>query len=69
MNPLNAENTQNPQSAREQALSLLRRQGVSIPAGMENDPNALLNHVLQSGHVPQGRLGMARQIMQRMFGR
>ena len=65
MNPLNNQ----PQSAREQALSLMKRQGVSIPQGMENDPQALLQHVMQSGRVPQGRLGMAQQIMQRMFGR
>ena len=64
MNPLNTQ--QNP---KEQALSLLKRQGVSIPQGMENDPQALLQHVMQSGVVPQNRLNMAQQIMQRMFGR
>lgn len=64
MNPLNK--NQNP---KEQALSLMKRQGVSIPQGMENDPRALLQHVMQSGAVPQNRLGMAQQVMQKMFGR
>ena len=64
MNPLN--NQSNP---KDQALSLLKRQGVSIPQGMENDPQAIIQHVMQQGIVPQNRLGMAQQIMQRMFGR
>ena len=62
MNPLNQ--SQNP---KEQALSLLKRQGVSIPQGMENDPQALIQHVMQQGIVPQNRLNMAQQLMQRMF--
>lgn len=66
MNPLNNQTQQNP---KEQALSLMKRQGVSIPEGMENDPQALLQHVLQSGRVPQNRLSMAQQVMQRLFGR
>ena len=64
MNPLNSN-----QSPREQALSLLKRQGVAIPQGMENDPQALIQHVMQSGRVPQNRLSMAQQVMQRLFGR
>ena len=64
MNPLN--NQSNP---KDQALSLLKRQGVSLPQGMENDPQAIIQHVMQQGIVPQNRLGMAQQIMQRMFGR
>ena len=63
-NPLN--NNQNP---REQAMALMKQQGINIPAGMENNPTALLQHVMQSGRVPQNRLGMAQQVMQKMFGR
>lgn len=58
--------TQNP---REQALNLMRQQGIDIPKGKENDPNFLINHVMQSGIVPQNRLGMAQNVMRRMFGR
>ena len=67
MNPLNSGNqTQNP---KEQALDLMRQQGIAIPDGMGDNPQALIQYVMQSGRVPQGRLGMAQQIMQKMFRR
>ncbi len=64
-NPLNNQQ-QNP---REQALKLMRQQGITVPQGMENNPQGILQHLMQSGRVPQGRLNMAQQLMQRMFGR
>ena len=67
MNPLNNGNTQ--QNPKEQALNLLKQQGISIPQGIENNPQGILQHLMQSGRVPQGRLNMAQQLMQRMFGR
>ena len=66
MNPLNNNQSQNP---KEQALSLLKQQGISVPQGMENDPQAIIQHLMQSGRVPQGRLNIAQQLMQRMFRR
>lgn len=73
MNPLNAKHPasqqQAPQNPRDAVMNRMKEMGLSVPQGMENDPNALLQHVLQSGKVPQGRLGMAQQIMQRMFRR
>lgn len=65
-NPLN---NGAPQSAREQALNLMRQQGIQIPQGKENDPNYLIQQVMNSGRVPQNRLSMAQQIMQRMIRR
>ena len=59
-------NTTNP---REQAMNLLQQRGIRIPQGMENNPQAIIQHLMQSGQVPQGRLNMAQQIMQRMFRR
>ena len=67
MNPLNSTPTQ--QNPKEQALNLLRQQGVSIPDGMENNPQGIIQHLIQSGRIPQGRLNMAQQMMQRMFQR
>jgi RIO-like serine/threonine protein kinase len=64
MNPLN-NNTQ-PQNPKEQALNLLKQQGITVPQGMENNPQAIIQHLMQSGRVPQGRV---QQIMQRMFRR
>lgn len=64
MNPLN--NNNQPQNPKEQALNLLKQQGITVPQGMENNPQAIIQHLMQSGRVPQGRV---QQIMQRMFRR
>lgn len=62
----NVSANQDPKAA---AMSRMKEMGISVPEGMENNPQALLQHVLSSGKVPQNRLGMAQQVMQRMFGR
>lgn len=60
---------QQAQNPREQALNLMKQQGIAIPEGMENNPQGLIQHLMQSGRVPQNRLTMAQQIMGRMFRR
>ena len=67
MNPLN--NNQPQQNPRDQALALLKQQGISVPEGMENNPQGIIQHLMQSGRIPQNRLTMAQQMMQRMFRR
>ena len=57
------------QNPRDAAMSLLKQRGIQIPQGMENNPSAILNHLMQSGHIPQGRLNMAQQMLSRMFRR
>ena len=57
------------QNPRDAAMSLMKQHGIQIPQGMENNPSAILNHLMQSGAVPQQRLKMAQQMMQRMFRR
>ena len=64
MNPLN--NNSQPQNPKEQALNLLKQQGITVPQGMENNPQAIIQHLMQSGRVPQGRV---QQIMSRFFRR
>ena len=54
------------QNPKEQALNLLKQQGITVPQGMENNPQAIIQHLMQSGRVPQNRLTMAQQMMQRM---
>lgn len=66
MNPLNNGQAQNP---KEQALNLLKQQGITVPQGMENNPQGIIQHLMQSGRIPQGRFNMAQQMMQRMFRR
>ena len=51
------------------AMSRLKEMGISVPQGIENNPHAIIQHVMQSGKVPNNRLSMAQQVMQRMFGR
>jgi hypothetical protein len=62
-------NVSNNQDPKEAAMNRMKEMGISIPEGMENNPQALLQHVMSSGKVPNNRLSMAQQIMQRMFGR
>ncbi|MBQ8961221.1 MAG: hypothetical protein IJ071_08425 [Ruminococcus sp.] len=50
-------------------MELMKKQGIDVPQGIENDPQAIIQHLMQSGKVPQNRLNMAQQIMQRMFSR
>lgn len=44
---------------------MLKRAGLNVPNGM-NNPQQIVNHLLQSGQVPQNRLTMAMQMAQRM---
>ena len=62
----NVSANQDPKAA---AMSRMKEMGISVPEGMENNPQALLQHVLSSGKVPQNRLSMAQQMMQRLFRR
>lgn len=59
---------QDPRSA---AMSRMKELGIEVPKGKENDPDFLINYVMQTGKVPQAqnRLTMALQRMQRMFRR
>lgn len=69
-NPLNSgQATQ--QNPREQALNLMKQLNIDVPKGKENDPDFLINYVMQTGKVPQAqnRLSMAQQVMSKMFGR
>lgn len=62
----NVSANQDPKAA---AMSRLKEMGISVPQGIENNPQAIIQHVMQSGKVPNNRLSMAQQVMQRMFGR
>jgi hypothetical protein len=46
-------------------VGMLKQAGYNVPDGIANDPNAMIQHLMQSGQVPQNRL---QAIMQR-FGR
>lgn len=46
-------------------ISVLRSRGLNIPDGM-NNPQQIINHLLQSGQVPQGRYAQLLQNMQQL---
>lgn len=58
-----------PQNPREQAMSILKQRGIQIPDSIAGNPSAIIQHLVQSGAVPQGRLSMAQQMLSRMFKR
>jgi len=64
-----ANNAQVQQNPRDAAMSLMKQHGIQIPAGMENNPNAIIQHLMQSGQIPQGRLNMAQQMLSKLFRR
>lgn len=61
MNPMQAVNQlkQNP-------ASFLKQAGYSIPANA-NNPNQIIQHLLQSGQIPQSRLTAAQQMLSQMM--
>ena len=52
------------QQLRTDPAGMLRQRGLNIPAGM-NNPQQILNHLMQTGQVPNAKV---QQIMQ-MMGR
>lgn len=63
---------QNPQELMRKLqadpAAMLRQAGLSIPGGMR-DPQQIVQHLMQTGQVPQNRLTQAMQILGRMGGR
>lgn len=49
-------------------LQMLAQRRFNVPANMANDPQAILNHLLQTGQVNQETVNGAYQMAQR-FGR
>ena len=47
---------------------ILGQLGLRVPAGM-NDPQQIVQHLMQSGQVPQGKLAQAMQMLGQMTGR
>lgn len=57
------------QNPREAAMTLMRKQGINIPDGIADNPQAIIQHLMQSGRIQPNRLQMAQQMMQRMLNR
>ena len=63
---LGAAPAQNPRDA---AMTLLRQRGVEVPGQIANNPQAIIQHLMQTGQVPGNRLQMAQQALRTMFRR
>ena len=65
-NPRQSVRQSNPmqtlQQLRSNPAAMLRQAGMNVPDGM-NDPQQIVNHLLQSGQVNNTRLQQAQQMM------
>lgn len=52
------------QQIRQNPAAVLQRAGLNIPAGM-NDPQQIIQHLMQSGQVSQQRYQQAMQMMRK----
>lgn len=53
----------NTQSPKDQVLAILKQQGYNITPQNQNDPNALMQMVIQSNKLYQNRLPIAQNIL------
>ena len=51
------------QAIKQNPMQFLMQMKFNVPANMANDPNAILNHLLQTGQVSQDALNRAYQQM------
>lgn len=53
------------QQLKANPIQFLMQRRMNIPQGMANDPQAILNHLLQTGQVSQQQINAAYQMAQR----
>lgn len=51
---------------RQNPVAILKQAGLNIPNGM-NNPQQIINHLLQTGQVDQARLAQAQQMAYRLI--
>jgi hypothetical protein len=61
MNPM-----QMIQQLRSNPAQILAQAHLNVPQNMMGNPQQIINHLVQSGQVPQGRVNAAMQMAQRM---
>lgn len=52
------------QQFRQNPMQMLLQRRMNVPQGMMNDPNAILNHLLQTGQVSQQQVNSAYRAAQ-----
>ena len=63
MNPMNIMSML--QQFRQNPMQMLMQRRMNVPANISNDPQAILNHLLQTGQVSQDQVNKAYQQMGR----
>lgn len=56
------------QQFKSNPMQMLMQRRLNVPQGMMNDPNAILQHLVQTGQVSQQQINSAYQMAQR-FGK
>lgn len=49
------------QSLKTNPMQMLMQRRLNVPPNMVNDPNAIVNHLLQTGQISQAQLNAAYQ--------
>ena len=57
------------QQFRQNPAQALLQSHYNIPENLQNDPNAMLSYLLQSGQISQQQLAFARQRSGMLFGK
>ena len=65
----NAQIQYNAQSQKDAAIQLMRQRGMNVPQNISNNPSAIIEHLIQSGQIPQNRLAMVQQMISQRMGR
>lgn len=51
---------------KQNPMGFLMQRKLNVPQNMVNDPNAIINHLLQTGQVNQDQINRAYQMAQQM---
>lgn len=62
MNPMNLMSML--QSFRQNPMQMLMQRRMNVPQNITNDPQAMLNHLLQTGQISQQQVNQAYQMAQ-----
>lgn len=68
-NSIGARSVPTQQNPKDAAMELLKQRGITVPDNIAGNPQAIIQHLMQSGAIPQGRLGMAQQMISKFFRR
>ena len=65
----NAQVQYNAQNPKDAAIQLMKQRGMNVPQNISNNPSAIIEHLIQSGQIPQNRLAMVQQMISQRMGR